>query len=254
MANTTTTTLNVRSLNLYNLSALLDEAEANVIAARIAETGGNIDSLMLSTVLGKYNAERTTEIKMGVLNTGRINGLKATFSNFMGTYEEFKNGAIMAYYEDAEKKMAVHIGLADKLLRRNGEKAQAVLNDLSSAIESEVNAMRAVHFGKHQDLIPEEKVSVHGVSHELTEETREGVRKTFVVRSTKGDVKVTLEVNESRGFPIYKVKVGDEYVVSASEQRTMGGLHNLRSNKQTIVAAAMDADDRFTPAVKKMCQ
>lgn len=254
MANNNTTTLNVRNINLRNLSSLLDKAEANIIAARISATGGNIDSLMLNNVIIKYNAERTTEIKIGVLNMGRINGLKAPFSNFMGTSAEFSNGSVMSYYEDDAKKTAVHIGLAEKLIRRNGEKAQAVLSDLTNAIEAVINAMRAVHFGKHQDLVPEQEVSVHGVSHDLTEETREGVKKTFTVRSTKGDVKVILEVNESRGFPIYKVKVGDEYVVSASEQRTMGGLHNLRSNTQVIVAAAMDADSRFTPAIKKMCQ
>ena len=258
MANFTNTTPSVRSTdivrNLNNLSALLPEAEANVIAARIAENGGDINSLMLNCVIGNYNATKTTEIKLGVLNMGRINGLKATFANFMGPYEEFSNGTVMAYYEDAEKKMAVHISIADKLLRRNGEKARAVRDDLSNAIEYVIDAMRAVHLGKHKDLVPEETVSVHGVSHDLTEETREGVNKTFIVRSTKGDVKVTLEVNESRGFPIYKVKVGDEYVVSASEQRTIGGLHNQRSSTQVIVAAAMDADDRFTPAIKKMCQ
>lgn len=255
MANNNSITLNtVRNTNLRNLSSLLDKAEARVIAARIAETGGNIDSLMLNTVIGKYNAETRTNIKIGVLNMGRINGLKATLANFMGTSAEFSNGAIMTYYEDAAKKTAMHIGLAEKLIRRNGEKAQAVLSDLTNAIEAVINAMRAVHFGKQQDLVPEEMVSVHGVSHELTEETREGVKKTFVVRSTKGNTEIVLGVNESHGFPIYWAAVDGEVVVSASERKTVKGLHNLRSNTQTIVAAAMDADDRFTPAVKKMCQ
>ena len=254
MANNNTITLNVRNINLKNMSALLDEAEARIMADRIAETGGNINSLMLNTVIGKYNAETRTEIKIGVLNMGRLNGLKAPFANFLGTSAEFENGTVMAYYEDAEKKMAVHISIAEKLIRRHGDKAQAVLRDLANAIEAVINAMRAVHFGKQQDLVPEQEVSVHGVSHDLTEETREGVKKTFTVRSTKGNTEVVIGVNESHGFPIYWAAVDGEVVISASERKTVKGLHNLRSNTQVIVAAAMDADSRFTPAIKKMCQ
>ena len=242
------------SVNLNNLSALLDEAEASVMAARIAENGGNINTLMLNTVIGKYNADKRTGVKIGVLNKGHLNGLRAPVTNFMGTVSEFENGTVMAYYEDANTKTAVHIGLAEKLIRRNGEKAQAVFADLTNAVESVINAMRATHFSKHQDLVPEGAVCVHSVSLKLTEETREGVKKTFTVRSTNGDTEVTLEVNESRGFPIYCVCVNGTVVASASKQKTVGGLHNQRTSTQAIVAAAMDADSRFTAAARLLCQ